>query len=139
MQSWNSFKGSSQSQIFRFWTVRQVPNPLQWLSSLHSNTVKMDNMFMSTILFNFYSNVTCTIQFFIPPWITKTFPIIADAFVIAINITWTVKLCKNNRIELKFLEREIISIFSNLYSAKLLGFFAANRKYSPYANFIAAI
>ena len=42
---------------------------------------------MSITLFIFYSNVTCTIQFFIPPWITITFPIIADAFVIAIDIT----------------------------------------------------
>ena len=65
---------------------------------------------MSAILFNFYSNVTCTIQFFIPPWITITFPIIADAFVIAIDITWTVKHCKNNRIGLRFPEKEILSI-----------------------------
>ena len=123
MQSWNSFKGSSQSQIFRFWTVLQVPRPLQWLSSLHSNTItKMEYIYMSITLFIFYSNVTCTIQFFIPPWITITFPIIADAFVIAINITWTVKHCKNNRIDLRFLEKEIRSIFSNLYSAKLLSF-----------------
>ena len=139
MQSWNSFKGSSQSQVSRFWTVLQVPRPLQWLSSLHSNTIKMDNMYMSTILFNFYSNVTCTIQFFIPPWITITFPIIADAFVIAINIAWTVKYCKNNRIGLRFLEKDILSIVSNLCSAKLLSFFVSNRKHSPYANFITAI
>ena len=46
VQSWNSVKGSSQSQISRFWTVLQVPRPLQWLSSLHSNTVKMDYMYV---------------------------------------------------------------------------------------------
>ena len=129
MQSWNSVKGSSQSQISRFWTVLQVPRPLQWLSSLHSNTIKMDNMYMSAILFNFDSNVTCTIQFFIPPWITITFPIIADAFVIAIDITWTVKHCKNNRIGLRFFEKEIFSILSNLYNscfAKLLSFFCVS-------------
>ena len=45
VQSWNSVKGSSQSQISRFWTVLQVPRPLQWLSSLHSNTIKMDKMY----------------------------------------------------------------------------------------------
>ena len=129
MQSCNSFKGSWQSQISRFWTVLQVPRPLQWLSSLHSNTVKMDNMFMSTILFNFYSNVTCTIQFFVPTWITDTFPIIADTFVIAIDITWTVKHCKNNRIGLRFFEKEILSILSilsSLWFAKLLSFFCVS-------------
>ena len=52
-----------------------------------------------TILFNFNRIVTCTIQFFIcvPPWITIAFSIFADAFVIAINITWTVKHYKNDR------------------------------------------
>ena len=37
VQSWNVIKGSSQSQICWFWTVWQVPRPLQWMSSLHSN------------------------------------------------------------------------------------------------------
>ena len=129
MQSWNSVKGSWQSQIPRFWTVLQVPRPLQWLSSLHLNTVKMDNMYMTMILFNFYCNITCTIQFFVPPWITITFPIIADAFVIAIEITWTVKHCKNNRIGLRFFEKEILSILSNIsnsWFAKLLSFFCVS-------------
>ena len=71
---------------------------------------KKSKLFKFTFLFNFYSNVTWTIQFFIPPWITITFPIIADTFVIAIDITWTVKHCKNNRIGLRFSEKEILSI-----------------------------
>ena len=100
MQSWNSVKGSSQSQISRFWTVLQVPRPLQWISSLHTKTRK--NAFelicqKNNILFNYYRFVTCTIQFFIPTWITITSSIITDAFVVAIDITWTVKHYKNDR------------------------------------------
>ena len=100
VQSWNVIKGSSQSQICWFWTVWQVPRPLHWLSSLHSNTRK--NAFQLTyqknnIIFNFYRIVTCTIKLFVPCWITVTFSINTDAFVIAINITWTVKNCKNNK------------------------------------------
>jgi hypothetical protein len=87
---------------------------------------KKCKLYKSTILFKFYSNVTCTIRFFIPPWITITFPISADAFVIAIHITWTVKHCKNNRIGLRFSGKEILSILSNLSSAKLISFFCVS-------------
>ena len=58
VQSWNVIKGSSQSQICWFWTVWQVPRPLQWMSSLHSNARKKNILIDTKKNIQSYSTLT---------------------------------------------------------------------------------
>ena len=72
---------------------------------------------LGPLLYYVRVDVTWTIKFCVPAWITVTCFIVTDAFVIAIHIAWTVKHYKNNTAYYKLFFFQDFSHIWSCYSA----------------------